>query len=175
MAPVGSCRGQLNKYPKSRYNNYCFAEITDIKKVFSTIYKVYSMQIYEKLKIMRILKGWSQEELAQKLGYSVNGYARIERGETDINLAKLERIAKVMGLDLQKLLGLNEGNVFNLAENCNPTNLAQCNILLTETQCAYELEKAHLLLRERDKEISYLKEENNQLKEIIELLKKDSR
>ena len=47
------------------------------------------MQFYEKLKVMRILKGWSQEELAQKLGYSVNGYAKIERGETDINLAKL--------------------------------------------------------------------------------------
>ena len=73
------------------------------------------MQIYEKLKVMRILKGWSQEELAEKLGYSINGYARIERGETDINLTKLEKIAKTMGVDLQQLLGLNEGNVFNLA------------------------------------------------------------
>lgn len=130
------------------------------------------MQIYEKLKVMRILKGWSQEELAEKLGYSINGYARIERGETDINLTKLEKIAKTMGVDLQQLLGLNEGNVFNLAENCNPTHLAQCNILLTETQCVHELEKAHLLLQERDKEISYLKEENNRLQQIIDLLKK---
>lgn len=132
------------------------------------------MQIYEKLKVMRILKGWSQEELAEKLGYSINGYARIERGETDINLTKLEKIAKTMGVDLQQLLGLNEGNVFNLAENCNPTHLAQCNILLTETQCVHELEKAHLLLQERDKEISYLKEENNRLQQIIDLLKKNS-
>ena len=130
------------------------------------------MQIYEKLKVMRILKGWSQEELAEKLGYSINGYARIERGETDINLTKLEKIAKTMGVDLQQLLGLNEGNVFNLAENCNPTHLAQCNILLTETQCVHELEKAHLLLQERDKEISYLKGENNRLQQIIDLLKK---
>jgi transcriptional regulator with XRE-family HTH domain len=135
---------------------------------------MYSMQIYEKLKVMRILKGWSQEELAEKLGYSINGYARIERGETDINLTKLEKIAKTMGVDLQQLLGLNEGNVFNLAENCNPTHLAQCNILLTETQCVHELEKAHLLLQERDKEISYLKEENNRLQQIIDLLKKNS-
>ncbi|MCK5521541.1 MAG: helix-turn-helix transcriptional regulator [Thiomargarita sp.] len=132
------------------------------------------MQIHEKLKVMRLFKGWSQETLAEKLGYSVNGYAKIERGETGINLKKLEIIAKVMDVDLQKLLELNEGNVFNLAENCNHTNLAQCNILLTETQCVHELEKTRLLLQERDKEISYLKEENKHLKEITELLKKDS-
>lgn len=130
------------------------------------------MQIYEKLKVMRMLKGWSQEKLAEKLGYSLNAYARIERGETDINLRKLERIIKTMGVDLQQLLGLDERNVFNLAENCNSPNLAQCNILLTETQRAHELEKARLLLQERDKEINYLKEENKQLKEFIELLKK---
>lgn len=129
---------------------------------------------------MRNLKGWSQEKLAEELGYSLNAYARIERGETDITLKKLENILEKMGTDLQQLLGLNEGNVFNLAENYNSTtNLAQYNILLTETQCAHELEKTRLLLQEREKENLFLKEENdrlhNRIQEIIEELLKRER
>jgi len=131
------------------------------------------MEIHEKLKVMRLLKGWSQEKLAEELGYSLNAYARIERGESDISIKKLERIVEKMGMDLQQLLGLNKGNIFNLAENCNSINLAQGNISLTETQCVHELEKARLLLQERDKEINYLRAENSHLQQIIELMKKD--
>ncbi|TAN51058.1 MAG: XRE family transcriptional regulator [Methylococcaceae bacterium] len=131
------------------------------------------MQVHEKLRVMRQFKGWSQEELAEKIGYSVSGYAKIEHGETDINISKLEKIAEVLGVNLQQLLGLSEGNVFNVAENCH-YNLPQGSIVLTETQCAHELEKSRLLLQERDKEIGYLKQENERLKEICALLKRDN-
>lgn len=131
------------------------------------------MQIHEKLKVLRQFKGWSQEKMAEELHCSVNRYARIERGEININTAKLERIAKVLGVDLQKLIGLNESNVFNLAENTHTTTM-QCSIVLSETQCVHELERSRLLLQEREKEIGYLKEENAQLKEIIRLMKKDN-
>jgi len=128
------------------------------------------MKIHEKLKIIRMFKGYSQEEMAEKLSYSLSGYTKIERGETDLSVNKLENIAELMGIDLQKLLGMNEGNVFNVAENCTHSNLARV-ILLSETQCAHELEKAHLLLQERDKEIENLKQQIEQLKEINDLLK----
>jgi len=76
------------------------------------------MQVHEKLRVMRMFKGWSQEEMAEKLGYSLSGYAKIERGEADINVSKLEKIAEMLGMNLQKLLGLNEENVFNVVESC---------------------------------------------------------
>ena len=128
------------------------------------------MKIHEKLRIIRMFKGYSQEEMAEKLSYSLSGYAKIERGEVELSVNKLENIAELMGIDLQKLLGMNEGNVFNVAENCTHSNLARV-ILLSETQCAHELEKAHLLLQERDKEIENLKQQIEQLKEINDLLK----
>lgn len=126
------------------------------------------MEIYEKLRVMRVFKGWSQEELAEKLGYSVSGYAKIERGETKVDIPKLERIAEAMGLDWRKLLELNEGNVFNLAENCTHTNLhlSKCTVVLSETQCVHELEKAQLIIEQQAKEIEYLRE-------IIALMKKE--
>jgi len=131
------------------------------------------MKINERLKIIRKFKGYSQEEMAEKLGYSLSGYAKIEHGKTNLNFSKLERIAELMGVDLQKLLGINEGNMFNVAENCthdNHGNLVHCTIL-SESQSAHELEKSHLLLQERDKEIENLKQQIEQLKEINMLLK----
>lgn len=130
------------------------------------------MHIHEKLKVMRHYKGWSQEEMAEKIGYSLNGYAKIERGETDVKVDQLGKIAKVMGIDLQQFLSLSDKNVFNLVESCNHNNNSNGNIFLTETQCAHELEKALLLLQERDKEIENLKQQISQLKQISVLLEK---
>ncbi|OUD13838.1 helix-turn-helix domain-containing protein [Thioflexithrix psekupsensis] len=129
------------------------------------------MQLHEKLKVMRLCKNWSQEEMADKLGYSVNGYAKIERGETDLKLEKLSHISDILGIELQQLLGLNEKNIFNIIDNSPPQGSQSCNVYLTESQCAHELEKYKLLLQERDKEINYLKQEIEYLKEFVSLLK----
>lgn len=48
------------------------------------------MKINEKIKHLREGKHWSQEEMAQKLNMSKNGYAKIERGETSASLGRLE-------------------------------------------------------------------------------------
>lgn len=127
------------------------------------------MQVYEKLKIMRLFKDWTQEEMAEKLGYSLNGYTKIERGETDVTIGKLEKIAQTLGIDLQKLIGLNEGNVFYIAEHCNYNS--QNGILLTESQCVQELEKMGVKLEAKEKEVELLNEQINQLKEMNALLK----
>jgi len=134
------------------------------------------MDVHEKIKVMRLFKDLTQEEMAEKLGYaSIQGYAKLERGETDPSLGKLEEIAKVLGISLQDLLGLNESNVVNVAGNCqyichNPSPNVTLT-LLTETQCANELEQTRLLLQERDKEIEHFKAENGLLREVVELMK----
>jgi len=127
------------------------------------------MQIHEKLKAIRLCKNWSQEEMAEKLGYSVNGYAKIERGETAIKVEKLSRIAEVLGVELQQLLNLNDRNIFNIIDNSPPQG--GNNIYLTESQCVHELEKAQLLLKERETENVHLKKQIAQLEEIVILLK----
>jgi transcriptional regulator with XRE-family HTH domain len=134
------------------------------------------MDVHEKIKVMRLFKDLTQEEMAEKLGYaSIQGYAKIERGESDPTLGKLEEIAKVLDISLQDLLGLNESNVVHVAGNCQyirhnyspNVNLT----LLTEAECTHELEQTRLLLQERDKEIDHLKTENSLLREVLELMK----
>ena len=44
------------------------------------------MNVNEKIRIMREVRNWTQEEMAEKLGMSHNGYAKIERGETKLYL-----------------------------------------------------------------------------------------
>ncbi len=128
------------------------------------------MQVHEKLKVMRLCKGWTQEELAEKLGWAVNTYAKIERGEADVKLDKLHQLAEAIGVDPTDLLNGGERTVFNFAENCTHGNLTH-TILLSEAQCAHELEKARMIVAQKDREIGYLKEENQNLREIIALLK----
>jgi len=115
--------------------------------------------------------------MAEKLGWAVNTYAKIERGESDVKLEKLKEIADVIGVDATELLSCDDRTIFNFAEHCGPnlahSSLANCTVLLSEAQCAHQLDKALLIAGQHEKEIAWLKEENLRLKEIIALLKKD--
>lgn len=116
--------------------------------------------------------------MAEKLEYSLSGYKKIEHGETDLQLSKLAKIAELLGVNLQHLLGLNENNVFNVAENfANNSNSPHCTVVLSETQCAHELEKSQLIIKQngfiieqKDKEIGWLQKEIGRLEKIIGLL-----
>lgn len=130
------------------------------------------MQISEKIRLIRQHKNLTQEEVAEKLDLAVNTYAKIERGETSIKLDKLQKLANIMNIDIKELIDTKENAVFNYAENCDNNRHLQCHIILTETQCAHELEKTQLLLQEKNKEILNLKDQITQLKEIILLMKK---
>jgi transcriptional regulator with XRE-family HTH domain len=123
------------------------------------------MQLHEKICLLRRVKGWSQEEMANKLQMSLHGYSNIERGGTDIQLSRLEQIVQIFGIELKDLINFDEKSVFmnNIA---SPNSH---NYINTAENCQHELEKARMLLEQKDKEIGYLKE-------IIELMKKtDSR
>ena len=136
------------------------------------------MHVHEKLRTLRLSKNWTQEGIAEKLGWAVNTYAKIERGESDVKLEKLKEIADLIGVDVTELLDCDDNKIFNFTGNSGHSTLAQsslanCTILLSEAQCAHQLDKALLIAGQHEKEIAWLKEENLRLKEIIALLKKD--
>ena len=48
---------------------------------------------------MRLVKGWSQSELARRSGGSQSTISRIERGETaGVSLGVLEKLARALGI-----------------------------------------------------------------------------
>lgn len=133
------------------------------------------MELYDKIRFMRIFKGWSQEEMADKLHMALSGYAKIERGKTDVNYSRLQQIAKVLEVELSDLVGLNEKNVFNVigsssANNTNNNNnyISNVNVSIQESNMKQEIEMLRLINEQQAKEINYLKE-------IIHLLKTDEK
>ena len=72
------------------------------------------MKVHDKIRTMRELRHWSQEEMAARLSMSTNGYAKLERGETRLNIPKLEQIAGVLDVDLNDLMAISEHSVICL-------------------------------------------------------------
>jgi XRE family transcriptional regulator, regulator of sulfur utilization len=57
----------------------------------------------KRIRGLRQQKGWSQEELADKAGLHRTYIGAIERGEQNVSIDNLERLAKVFGLALERL------------------------------------------------------------------------
>lgn len=126
------------------------------------------MSVHEKIKRVRQANGWTQEYLAEKLEMSVNGYGDIERGDSDIKISKLERIAELLGVELAELFDTNEKNVFYLAGTKNNQSHWSVGVLSQESLILkHELEKQQLINAQQNKEIELLKE-------VIMLMKKDT-
>lgn len=63
-----------------------------------------NQRIANKIRIERLIKGYSQEYMSLQLNMSQNAYSRIERGITKIDIERLQQIAFVLSVDLEKLI-----------------------------------------------------------------------
>lgn len=73
------------------------------------------MIIGQRLKKARLAKNLTQEELAEKMDVSVAFLSRVERGNSHINLKRLNEICN--------LLGVTEGYILNGASSVSDTYL----------------------------------------------------
>lgn len=77
------------------------------------------MKIGDKIRSLRTIKGYSQENMADLLGISSVAYGDIERSKTDVSHSRLEQIAKALDIELITLLSYGEqlANIFNCSNN----------------------------------------------------------
>lgn len=69
------------------------------------------MNTYKRIKTMRKMRGMNQTELAIKCGYADKSMiARIESGQIDLSLSKLQSIARALNVNPAYLIG-DEENV----------------------------------------------------------------
>jgi transcriptional regulator with XRE-family HTH domain len=69
----------------------------------------------KKLKQLRELKNYTQEYMATELGLSTRAYSKIEAGETQLTINRLNEISRVLGIEPIEILGFDHKNIFN---NC---------------------------------------------------------
>ena len=123
------------------------------------------MNIAERIRSLRQQKNWTQEDMAEKLNISSNGYGNLERGTTGMTFHRLEQLAEIFGIGLAELLGIDGKFILNqMGEHCNNNNFNLDSKPLTESEYKYQLEKQQLIIENLRQEVSYLKE-------IIKLLR----
>ena len=128
------------------------------------------MSVNEKIRKFREAKDWSQEQMAEKLNMSLNGYAKIERGESKIYLDKLEQIAQVFDIDVVELMQSDGKNIcFQIESPLDSVYQGG-----GETQLLIEVERLKLALshaREKEELLNKLLEQkDNEIKALRELL-----
>ncbi len=78
--------------------------------------------------------GWSQEQVAGRLGISIPALSKIETGVTDVNLSRLEQIANIFEISVANLL-MPEEAVAKMEPSVG-TSAAQKKLAERETEIA---------------------------------------
>ena len=72
-----------------------------------------------RLKPLRIARGFTQSDMAKKLGVTPSAYAMYERGEREPGIENLIKISEILNVDINILLGVTNpppGEVENLTD-----------------------------------------------------------
>ena len=62
----------------------------------------------QKIRVVRLLKGYSQEYIAMRLGISQNAYSKLERGRIRIKPIRLKEIADILQTPPHTLARVND-------------------------------------------------------------------
>ncbi|MFD2871190.1 helix-turn-helix domain-containing protein [Mucilaginibacter ximonensis] len=85
--------------------------------------------IGQNIRTLRHQRGWSQEDVANRLGISIPAFSKIETGVTDINLSRLEQIADIYEIDVVQIIALESEDVEQ-----TPSNLIMLQKKLTDRE-----------------------------------------
>lgn len=137
------------------------------------------MQVNEKIRLLRELNSWTQEDMAEKLHMSLNSYASLERGESKLHLAKLEQVAQVFDIEVLDLLALErQGLIFLVNGDGDNINNPSISYYGSADQSSVEIEKLKLTLKHKDELLQQQKtllaqqaEQITTLKELVAALR----
>ena len=123
---------------------------------------------FDTIRELREERHWTQEQMAEKLGLTRNGYAKIETGKSTPSLERLDEIASLFGVKLFELLKLDSKSVvYQSGENYHGNNnYYNNNEKLQEQihQLHNDIEKLRLIIAHKDELL-------NQKDEYIKILK----
>lgn len=67
----------------------------------------------QRLQLLRLERNFTQEQMSEKLSLSTSAYCKIEYGETDLTLTRLNKIAEVLNMSAIELFTRIEGDTYN--------------------------------------------------------------
>lgn len=85
-------------------------------------------QAETKIKQIRELKNFTQEYMAQKLGLSTRAYSKIETGETQLTINRLNEISAILEVQPMEVLGFDDKKIFNFYNSSDINNVKNINM-----------------------------------------------
>jgi transcriptional regulator with XRE-family HTH domain len=89
-------------------------------------------EIADRIRMARLSKSLSQQNVADELGLTVAAYSNIERGVTDITVSRLRQIAAILEKDMAELLGIDQGNMVSDHALVYDNTLSQQLVMLSQ-------------------------------------------
>jgi transcriptional regulator with XRE-family HTH domain len=83
------------------------------------IKKIANKSVGKSIRILRHQHGWSQEDIASRLGISIPAFSKIETGVTDVNLSRLEQIANIYEVSVVQLLTVDKEQTETVPSHLN--------------------------------------------------------
>jgi transcriptional regulator with XRE-family HTH domain len=123
-----------------------------------------------KIRAVRLMRGLTQEDIADKLKIKQNTYSKIETGQKKVTHEELESIAQILEVSVSDLTS-QEPIIFN---NVASNKGSQTQNVIDHIEHFYTDQKDMLekIITSKDDEIKNLKEVIQSLKEVISSLKK---
>ncbi|MFV8337489.1 helix-turn-helix transcriptional regulator [Flavobacterium sp. RSP29] len=84
-----------------------------------------SKKTYDNIRKIREMNDLTRDYVAGELQMSTSGYGKIERGEIDLTISKLYKIAAVFGVSITDLLFFDVSTLFK--NNVNGTSVQQAS------------------------------------------------
>jgi transcriptional regulator with XRE-family HTH domain len=113
--------------------------------IIENLKKQANKSVGKNIRTLRHQRGWSQEDVADRLGISIPAFSKIETGVTDINLSRLEQIANIYEVNVVNLLSLE---IEEAEPQASGLNIAQKKIQDREAEIANLQRKVILLYEE---------------------------
>lgn len=127
------------------------------------------MKTQDKIRAIRTQQKISQEQMAERLELTTQAYSKIESGKTKLNLDRIQQIAHILNIDITELIS-DEKEVFLLV---NENGVNNAKTIYYNNELTHENEKLQLIITHKDEIITQLQNENQLLKQMLNLLQKE--
>ena len=99
-----------------------------------------------KIKQIRELKNFTQEHVAIQLGLTTRAYSKIEAGQTQLTINRLNEISAILGIDPLEVLCFDDKQIFN---NCKQEGNIGINHINLPDKLIQQYEKTIQLLEDQ--------------------------
>lgn len=121
------------------------------------------MKVGDKIRKIRNLRGFSQEQLAKKLNITAQAYSALEQNRTKLDIDRLNQIADALGVSVDDIESFDEKTLFINAQKNRDSFIISCS----DDKSISVLEN---VIQQNNEEIAFLRQQIVELTATIKLL-----